>query len=689
MILAFLGSCEDEKFNTRHPGEGGIILTAEWPDSETAPATYRACVLSQSGVIRDFGTLSGTTNSLVVEPGDATLYIYNNAEHIIVSDDRTTATVGSSGTGIAPNPGIFFSYCEQLRTEQDEDLPHTALMNRRTGDLKLSLAIKPAAMISRVRAVYAELQGAASTVNLQTGALSNPSSVAFPLPRNAFYAAGTVRLPGFVPSATKSIRLDVEFDNGNTARVTDDLSSLLIGFDASTGSLFTLNATLSVSPDGSGVTVDGWECNAESRYLSLSASEVNLPEDPSAASVTVTTDRLSWEYSVVKTGDWLTVDKSGDRLNLSASANTDTDERRATINVSAGGLNESVTIIQTGYTPPTAYADREVVKLQSATVGRGVNLVLMGDGYTAKDMGIGNGKYEQDMRTATESFFAVYPYTVYRNHFNVYMVAAVSNEEGVSNELNGTKVDTKFECSWEGYGSTGISCNAQTVVDYVGEVSELNVVRLTDITVILPINANIYAGTCYMFPTGVDPASGNGFSISLCPTGYDFRNVVAHEAGGHGFAKLMDEYIYYWDETIPDGYKNSFIDRKRSFGWYENVDFYDDIRLTTWSGFAGNPKYGMVGTFEGAYMYGLGIWRPEYDSCMNENILYFNAPSRWAQVRRIKWMAGFDYSFQQFLLDDVVPEYPPSEIRSRPAGEEFIPLAPPVVMDIKDTRRGK
>jgi hypothetical protein len=73
---------------------------------------------------------------------------------------------------------------------------------------------------------------------------------------------------------------------------------------------------------------------------------------------------------------------------------------------------------------------------------------------------------------------------------------------------------------------------------------------------------------------------------------------------------------------------------------------------------------------------------------MNENMLYFNAPSRWAQVRRIKRMAGFDYSFQQFLLDDMVPEYPP-EIRSRRTGKDFIPLAPPVVMDIKDTRGGK
>jgi hypothetical protein len=84
----------------------------------------------------------------------------------------------------------------------------------------------------------------------------------------------------------------------------------------------------------------------------------------------------------------------------------------------------------------------------------------------------------------------------------------------------------------------------------------------------------------------------------------------------------------------------------------------------------------MVGTFEGAYMYGKGIWRPEYNSCMNNSIPYFNAPTRWAQVRRIMHLAGFDYSFAQFLQEDLIPEYP-AETRSKT--EDFRPLAPPII----------
>ncbi|MDR2680608.1 MAG: hypothetical protein LBC47_07355 [Tannerella sp.] len=691
LIIAFTG-CTDDNFRTLHPDEGGIILTTEWVNNENAAiSTYRARAVSPSGFIREFDNLSGTTNNLVVEPGDVTLFVYNDAEHIQISNDRATVTsAGNTTGGIAANPGQFFSSCGKVRTEQDQDTPHTALMIRRTGSLKLSFAIKPVAMISRVKAIRASLEGVAAEVNLQTGVLSNSSTVYFSLSQNGFYATAMISLLGFETSARQNLNLNVEFEDGNTVNVTNDISSLVKGFDASKNSLFTLNAMMSVSADGDAptVTVGNWEWNTESRYLAVSVPEVNLPDESSGDAIIVTTDQISWVYSVIKTGDWLTIDKTDTQLNISVSDNMDSNPRRATINISAGGLSESVTVIQNGYVPKL-YSDRDVVKLQSATVGQGVNLVMLGDGYTSEDMVKGTGKYERDMRAATEYFLSVYPYTVYREYFNVYMVVAVSNEEGISVESPYKKVDTKFEATWEGYGSTGISSNTWTVIEYLDEISDLETADLNDITVIMPINAYIYAGTCMMGYAGNSVTDfGNGFSISMCPAGSNFKEVVVHEAGGHGFAKLMDEYVYFRNETIPDEEKDEYLYFKNTYGWCENIDFYGDILQTSWSGFANNPKYSMVGTFEGACLYGKGVWRPEQNSCMNDNVLYFNAPSRWAQVRRLKKLAGLDYSFAQFIEDDVVPEYP-AAVRSGRSDKEFIPLASPVIMDIKDIRRKK
>ncbi|MDR1380720.1 MAG: hypothetical protein LBJ47_04490 [Tannerella sp.] len=684
-MLLTLAGCVDENFRTSHPDEGGVVLTTDWDGgAEVAlPPVYKARIVSLSGKTQDFDNLSGATNSLVVEPGEATLYVYNPAENITVFG--TKATVDRSGAGISAVPETFFSYSGQIYTEQDLDVPHTALMRRRTGDLKLSLAIKPASAIGLVKAVSAELDGVASELDMQTNALSTPSSVSFPLPRSTFYASATLRLLGFATSATPGLRLKVELENGYAASISHDLLPLVKDFNDSKNRLFTLNATLTVAADGNGVTVGDWTSNTESRYLSLSASEVSLPGAASAESVTVATDQPSWEYSIIKTGDWLAVSKTGDQLNLSASENTGTDSRRATVNISTGGLSESITVTQDGYAPPV-YSDREVAVLQRATVGKGVNIVLMGDGYTSADMARGDGKYERDMRAATDHFFSVYPYTEYRDYFNVYMVVAVSNEEGISIDAENRTVDTKFEARWEGGRSTGIDCNENTVLEYCEEISELENVDGNDITIIMPINAYIYAGTCMMGYFGnLGTDFGNGFSISMCPVGSSFREVVIHEAGGHGFAKLMDEYVYYRDETIPDEEKQEYI-RFKAYGWCENIDFHDDISLTSWRSFANMSKYDMVSTFEGASMYGKGIWRPEYNSCMNNNVAYYNAPGRWAQVRRLKRLAGFDYTFSDFLRDDAVPEYP-SEVRSAPA--DFTPLAPPVIMKMKDFRRNK
>jgi hypothetical protein len=252
-------------------------------------------------------------------------------------------------------------------------------------------------------------------------------------------------------------------------------------------------------------------------------------------------------------------------------------------------------------------------------------------------------------------------------------------------------VDNRLGSVWLEESSTGINCNSSAVVDYVGCIDGLAEVSLDDITVLMPINADVYAGTANLddMPSLREPY-GQGFTIGMCPVSRTrdvFREVIVHEVGGHCFAKLIDEYYTGYNpyETIPQKLQDEIAFEKGRYGWYENVDFYSDIMQTSWSGFANNPKYSMVGTYEGGYRHGYGIWRPEYNSCMNNNVFYFNAPSRWAQVRRIMYLAGFEYSFSRFLTDDKVPVYPTSA-RSVSV-EKFVPFAPPVISSIPDTRK--
>ena len=676
VILMFPG-CDDEKNQTSHPDEGGITLTTDWSKAgSSVPTTYQAYIVSSSGETKLFENLSGTTNNLVVKPGDATFYVFNKAENVSISDKKVI--INNAGVGIVSNPGLFYSFSGQVTTVRDRDIAQTAQMERQIGELKISLAIKPAMMIDKIKTINATFDGIASELNMQTKEISVPSVISTTFSKNSYYATATARLFGFIQSAKQSLKLNIEFENGKTASVISDISSLVDGFNTSKNTLFSLNASMYVDENAATAIIDNWERNAESRYLSAYPSEISLPGKASDTAIAVITDQQSWGYSIIKTGDWITTNQTSDKLELSVTENLDQTARQAIINISAGGLIERLTVTQKK-NESDSYSDKEVVILQSATIGKGVNIIMMGDGYTSEDMVKRTGKYECDMRTSAEHFFSVYPFTRYRDYFNVYMITAVSNEAGLSDKFGNSFFDTKFETIREGGNSTEINCNTDIVIEYLEEITDLSDTDIHDLTVIMPINADIYSGTCYMFyPNHIPPDAGysEGFSICMCPVVSNmFKEIIVHEAVGHGFSKVVDEYIYNPKEPVPDVEKDRAIYFKQ-FGWAENIDFYSDIMETSWSGFADNPKYGIVSTFEGALTYGKGVWRPENNSCMNDNVLYFNAPTRWAQVRRIMKLAGISYSLSQFLQDDVVPEYP---TRTRRNMDNFIPLAPPVI----------
>lgn len=63
----------------------------------------------------------------------------------------------------------------------------------------------------------------------------------------------------------------------------------------------------------------------------------------------------------------------------------------------------------------------------------------------------------------------------------------------------------------------------------------------------------------------------------------DYRGVVQHEAGGHGFGKLIDEYIYY-STALPDEMIALFR-QWEGFGHNANADLTDDPARIEWREF--------------------------------------------------------------------------------------------------------
>lgn len=344
-----------------------------------------------------------------------------------------------------------------------------------------------------------------------------------------------------------------------------------------------------------------------------------------------------------------------------------------------GGLSESKTQkFTTG--EGGAHAEGEVMLIQSEMAGapRPVHLVIVGDGFIEEDYYEG-GAFDQAVETAVEAFFTPEPYATYRDYFRISAVAAYSEERGatVLKDMSGCKAqrrNTIFEATLEGGNSTGTSCNYDRVFSYAKKVPGVTDDVLKNTTVLVLINLDVYAGTCLMEMTGR--------SVSMCPMGKSsFRTVVMHEGGGHGYGRLSDEYRYY-SEPLPND-KKSQVEYWRQVDQYYayNISFTGDPAQVHWKDYFTWSGYDAVSLFEGGMLYSRGVWRPEYISCMEDNRPYYNAPSREAIVRRIMRGSGKQFSIDEFLAKDFVRSDNTVAERLGFTPADFIPLAPPILID--------
>ena len=299
------------------------------------------------------------------------------------------------------------------------------------------------------------------------------------------------------------------------------------------------------------------------------------------------------------------------------------------------------------------YGDGDVITLNEATKGNGVDIVFLGDCYDAADIAAGN--YLADLQEAVGHYFAIEPYATYKDYFNVYAVLGVSDDSGMGT-LNIIK-DAKFGST---FGEKNlVQPDMNKCFEYACKAPIDDNIAQT--LIVLVENTTDYGGVCYMY--------GDGTAVACCPKSadaypYDFRGIVQHEAGGHGFGKLADEYIYHnafiSTCTCADGcgHVDDFLVHKNR-GWYANLELTGDMNEVGWSHFIFHPKYSnVVDIYEGGYFHTRGVYRSEPTSCMNNNIPYYSAISRQAMVERIMEYAGETFDLEDFISKDVTTAGP-------------------------------
>lgn len=285
------------------------------------------------------------------------------------------------------------------------------------------------------------------------------------------------------------------------------------------------------------------------------------------------------------------------------------------------------------YTSSDYSRDGEVVTLQQATLGKGIDLTFLGEGFVDKDMESG-GLYEQKMSEAMEKLFSMEPYKSMRNRFNVYAVKVVSPNAEFSPNAQHRINEDKSVCFEY----------AQKILPYANNNAPM-------VTVIY--NVDYEVGRSYCISYDADESF-----VAYIKEG--ITDVILHEVGGHGIADLLDEYVElgYESLTLPDEERIALDNMWSQYGRGANVDWRSDATTVKWAHFLSDERYANegLGLYEGSALYGYGAYRPSENSMMRYNDSPFNAPSREQIWKRIMQMSegeyGWTYNYEDFVYYD-------------------------------------
>ncbi|OZM72828.1 hypothetical protein CFN78_13165 [Amycolatopsis antarctica] len=253
---------------------------------------------------------------------------------------------------------------------------------------------------------------------------------------------------------------------------------------------------------------------------------------------------------------------------------------------------------------PAAAVQAEVVPVQeTGPSSERFDLVFVGDGYTEGDL----PGYGDDVKAKWEELAAVEPFATYREYFNVWQVNVVSPQAGVDHDPSfGSSVDTAldmgFYCMGGSPDTQRLLCVDETKAgQFAGLAPEAD-------QVIALGNTTTYGGA----GGGTATAAGKNESAG---------QIAIHELG-HSIGGLADEYDYPNDRYTgpePDG---------------PNVSIQTAEQMqqsgTKWAQYIGqeSPDGGTVGSYEGAFYYKTGVYRPTENSIMRTLGQEFNSPSR-------------------------------------------------------------
>ena len=300
--------------------------------------------------------------------------------------------------------------------------------------------------------------------------------------------------------------------------------------------------------------------------------------------------------------------------------------------------------------------DGKVTQLQRHTVGKGVPIIIMCDRFSDKD--ITNGNYREATTWAMEGLFSVHPMKLLRDYFDVYEVTAVYNPNQSTSTDGDSIVSDDFD-TWR---------YENRVMEIIGEE------RFEDVTTIVLCNKDFRSYAVIGFSPSdsdfTDIPTGNSYAYVSLPFGEGpikdylnesneyYRAVLLHEAIGHGFAKLADEYVeedLKWDDYDSE---KMWVLEWQEYGYFRNISLDSDVTKTYWVDFAADSRYDFekLGCCEGGEYQEKGVYRPTENNIMSNLNFGFDVVGRamiYKRCMKIAYGYSWEFNYEDFVKFDL------------------------------------
>lgn len=288
--------------------------------------------------------------------------------------------------------------------------------------------------------------------------------------------------------------------------------------------------------------------------------------------------------------------------------------------------------------PTTTRAAAARVRGDDANSANRLDLLVMGDGYTAAEA----AKFEADAQRITAQFFGIVPYSSYRSFVNVrtHFVPSPQSgadhpncEDGGADPKEGTFVDTAFDATYCSQSLQRLlTVNGSKVYQAAAAVPDWDIIMII-------VNDAMYGGA--------------GGSVSVVSTHAQAPGIAQHEFG-HSFTDLADEYTTPYPSYPPCSDLGTGTPCEANV---TNQTARASIKWSPWiassTAIPTPSSFPGVGLFAGARYQTTGYYRPKNDCLMNHLGVPFCEICAQAYVLRM--YDGWDAGKRVDLIESITP----------------------------------